>query len=384
MEVLVQPDIWDSDDEEEIQAAIDQVAELIGMSPCSCLTSGGTSITRIQLDVIIANDNLIIFEAGGLAALAPDRPDTSFSEDSGDTGEEVGMRRVALCWACRDFVASVAEKGILQGLDIQPAITLASLGLSFIFGPFIGVGFGLVTQAVILGVTEFINGDDDVEQVACCLYETLLGQTVNEANFAAGLDNCPDVSGTGAGWLLSLCRAAIDDTSSWFSFVKSLGAYMGAVDSLSSCFCPSEPGCFSDFTIDNGDWHAVAASAVYSAGNGWGPSASGGNNHRIIIGYTHTEDFTLTEVRVTCTNDDDENWNWQLSTRDEFEVVIDNIVVELPQGTTEHTFVLSGATNIRDVRARVDAIEGIQDRIEGRIVLFEITDGDCVLPIQPV
>ncbi len=384
MRVLTQTDIWDSTDPDEIQAAIDQIQELIGMSPCRCSAGGGGSFTRNTLDVLIAIENQRIFDLGGLTLLAPDRPDTTFSEDSGDTGDEIARRDVALCWACHDFVASIAEKGLLQGADIQPGIAFASLAISFFFGPLVGNSFGAVTQAIILGVSEFMNGDDDISQVACCLYVTLRDQAVDQTNFMAGLDVCPDVSGTGAGFLLSLVRFALDEDDSWFSFVKSLGSYLPVTDALSVCPCDLVALCASDFTIDDGDWTAVAGFALYDPLVGWGPSTSGGMNERVFIGVDFADDTTMKQVRVTCSNFDDEDWNWAISARDEFDVEIDGENVDLPEGTTVHTFNLTGVTAMRRLNIRILAIEGLEDSIKCRILLVEVLDGDCTLPDQPV
>ena len=385
LEVLVQQDIWDSSDPVAIQAAIDQVQEFIGMKPCSCLTQGGGSFTRNSLDILIAIENTKIFDAGGLDALAPDRPDTTFDTDTGDTGDEIVRRDVALCWACHDFVASVAEKGLLQGADIDPAIAFANLGIGFFFGRQFGVAFGAVTRAIILGVTEFMNGDDDISQVACCLYETLKGLTVSQANFKTGLDVCPDVEGLGGGFLLSLSRFALDDDDSWLAFVKDLGSYLAVTDALSTCPCERGPGCSNDFTIDNGNWTAVAGLALYDPGVGWGPPASGGLNHQIHITYTNDIDWTVSQVRFTCSNFDDEDWTWVVETWDEFEVNIEQVLIVLPQGTTSHVFNLAGATNVRRLQLSIVADEQFpRDSVKGRIVSVEILQGDCVLDIQPV
>ena len=385
MQVLVQQDIWDSSDPIKIQAAIDQVQELIGMTPCSCLTQGGNTFTRTSLDIIIATENQKVFDAGGLPALAPSRPDTFFDEDTGDTGDEIARRKVALCWACIDYMTSVAEKGILQGVNIQPGIQLASLGLSFVFGPIIGVGFGAVTQAAILGLTELINGDEDVLQVACCMIDNLEGQTVTQANFKASLDACPDVTGLGGLALKSVAGFSLDDDISWFAFVKSLGSYMGATDSLAECPCETGPGCSNDFTIDNGNWVAVAGLALYDTGVGWGPPASGGLNHQIHIDYTNDIDFEVTQVKFIASNFDDEGWIWVVETYDEFAVLIQQNSIELPEGQTTHTFNMNGATNVRTLQlSLVATLQFPLDSLKGRIVSVEILQGDCVLDIQPV
>lgn len=384
LHTLDQPDVWESEDPDDIFAVRQEVREVASMSGCLCGYPPGIWVTNIAVNRTLNLQLNEIFEDGGLPAVAPDLPDTSYSEDTGDTGNEVARRRVALCWAVHDYVATIVEQGIFNAFISDTTTLLATGAISFFLGPLGGLVYAVGSNVMETLINLVADDPDLITAVSCCMYDNLLEADLTQANFESSLDGCGFGALSDEAFVADAIRSGLDNQGNWLSFMAMLGSFMNVTDETSNCICPVDPGCLSDFTIDNGDWHAVLASAIYSAGIGWAPSTSGGNNHRIIIGYTHTEDFTLTKVRVTCTNDDDENWQWRLATRDEFDVVIDNILIELPTGTTEHTFVLSGATNIRDVRARVDAVEGLQDRIEGHIVKIEILDGDCVLPEQPV
>lgn len=383
MEVLVQRDIWDSNDPVEIQRAIDQVQELIGMSPCRCIDQGGGGFTRNGIDEIVGEQNQVIFDTGGLPSLAPDAPDTSFSEDTGDDAEEQFRRIVALCWACHDYVASVAEKGILQGVNINPEIQLTSLTLSFLFSPIVGIGFGLATTAIILAVTEFIGGDDDVIQVACCMFDTLEGLAVSQANFSTALDFCPDVSGLGASSLLSLVRGGMDDEKNFLAFVKILGAFMGATNDLSTCPC-TDPLCTADFKLDKFDFTSVGGRAVYVTDVGWDNSAGGGFNHIIEIQFVDGADWNAGLTRVTIDNQEAvDSITFTVTTLDEFAVQVEQKISVATPGQNSKVFGFDTSLDIRELRIRIETTAFPDDNISAIIEKCELITGDCVFPAFP-
>lgn len=384
MHALDQPDVWDSTDADEIEAARQEIRSLIAMSPCRCVPGGQGAAGQKGIDDILGIQNEEIFDAGGLGALAPDAPDTSYSEDTGDDEEEEFRRTVALCWAAHDYVSSVAKKGLLQAVEIDPAIVLASLALSVIFSPIVGIGFGIVTRGAILAMAELLQGDATIDAVACCLYDNLLGQSITEANFADGLDACPDLVGLDEMALAALVRSSIGDKSSFMAFAKALGSFMGATQVSSDCDCaPAE--CTSDFEIDEGGWTRRLAQAEYVEGEGWDNSPGGAFNHIINIEFINDVDWNAEFVRTTIENNElEDDIQLHVFMRDEFDVVIVSKILTFTPGQTGKIVKLPIATDFRNLNVRIRTLAFPDDNINALIKKVEVLTGDCVFPTQPV
>ncbi len=384
MQVLAQDDIWDSEDAAERDAAVQQVKEFIGMTPCSCDSLGGGFTVRNNQDLIISINNITIFEADGLDGVAPDRPDTFFDEDTGDAGDDIVRRQVALCWAVHDYVTSVAEKGILQGIEITAAIGFAATGLSFIFSPIVGIPFGLITVALIELFNREFTGPDDIQQVACCMIDNLTGLAITEANFAAALDDCPDLSGFGAEALQSLTAGNLGELSHFLAFVKSLSSYFGATDSLSECPCPTGE-CLVDFTIDDGGFDAQIGAngplATYDDGVGWDNGPSGVINHRIHIEFAFSEDIAITSAGWTITYNSSNNIQWRLILFDDVGGELLNVFDDFDENTLSHDFNFAEETGVRKIRFTVVTTSSGAD-FNGHIVSGRYIGDICEFPAQ--
>ena len=233
LDILDQPDIWDTDDEAIIQELRDQVGELrASMATCNCgsVPPGETIWAGYRLELLIE------FTANGLDGIAPTRPDTTWDTDTGDTGDEIHQRENALCNACLDYVNTVSA-------DIQhraDTIGLASGGFGvvlFAAFPIAGVIFAAASVLITAAVLLALKNENARILVACCMRDALVGQAINEANFQAALSAC----GFGALSNEEILRFAIDatlnDTGNYLAFVASLGAFFTASDAATVCPC---------------------------------------------------------------------------------------------------------------------------------------------------
>lgn len=382
MQSLVQMDVWDSEDEELVLDAIQQVLGLISMPTAPCSPFGGAATDSGQNDEILSELNQQIFDVGGLPAIAPTRPDTTFDFDSGDDTEEQARRLIALCWATHDYVNSVAEKGILQAVNIQPGIVLVGAVLAVLAFPVYGIVFVAATAALIVGMSAALNGDEDITAVACCMNEALIGQTVTEANFAASLDSCPDLSGTGQLLLAELVQTTLGSEKNWLAFVKSLGSFMNATDDVSRCPC-ADPQCALDFRIDEGNWVNVNNLAFYVDGVGWRPGLSGVGNHILHFQFTASPVSDLVMIRFTIKNDETNDADVRFRLIDDLGGIIEQEDAVLSAGQTSMTFVLAAGLDYEIMRFRAIR-QGLEVLLNIHVTDVEILSGDCVFPEQPV
>jgi len=382
MQSLTQPDVWDSDDDDEVFAAIQQVRDLIAMSPCACsgILSAGNDCG--QQDEILGLLNQDLFLTGGLDGIAPDRPDTFFNEDTGDDDDEAFRREVALCWATHDYVASIAAKGILAAAGIDPIFAYLGLPFTIIAFPVYGLIFSTVTIALIEAASNAIQGPEDIEAVGCCMYEAMRGEAVTEANFAASLDSCPDLSGLGQTALAALVKAVLADEKNWLAFVKSLGAFMSATDQVSACPC-TDLQCSQDFTIDDGNWIIRNGQAFYTTGTGWENAPGGTVNHLINISFEAAADFNMKFVQIQFTNNETVPTDLRVRLRDDVDAVIETVDSVLAVGETTKVVIMNNTLDARHLHIRATR-DGLAVNIAVVITGVRMIGSDCFLDEQPV
>lgn len=382
LQSLDQPDVWDSDDDVEIFNARQQIRSFLSMAAPLCLPASTSGASSCGCGAVYLNQLRDIFDTGGLDGLAPDRPDVFFDDDSGDDDVELARRRIALCWATHDFITQVAKDGFLQQTLIEPLFPLLGASLAFLGLPYVGVTFNAVTTGLIALMNQFISGEEDIDLVACCMFDGMTGQTVTQANFAASLDACPDLGDAGANALRNLTRAVIQDDDNWLVFIRQLGSFMNVTDNLSTCFCTPDT-CTADFTIDNGNWNTVNGNASYDEGIGWESGPGGAQNHICHIEHIKGAEFGLFLMRIQLHNfEPTNNIDVRIQTRDDGGVVEQETAV-LAQGEQTVVFFFTLSSAIKRVQLRFIR-QGLETELKMHIQKVEFIIGDCVLPDQPV
>jgi len=302
LHLLTYPAMWEGT-EEEIQVAIDQILELqISMANCGC---GGSRVDGLGINELIRQDLQARFDAGGLDGVAPDRPDTFFNADSGDTGGEIDQRTVALCWAAHDYVVTLAEEGFDILIDVDLAVAAAGFGLSVLFTPIVGVAFTAASRLLIELAEEALRSKACVDAVGCCMFTNLSGLAVNQANFSVALDSCAGLDAECVP-LANLIQTTLADEKNWLAFVSKMGSFFeAATQDLADCSCGLDTWEHTfDFTVSDGGWIDDPArpdfNAFYTPGVGWqvnhvNPGASFG------IALAMTKDATFTDFCLVRT-----------------------------------------------------------------------------------
>jgi len=355
--VLDQPDIWDTEDADEIFAARQQIQELMSMGDCLC-GYGATDLT-IQgvVNLTLHNQYIQVFELDGLDGVAPDRPDTAFDEDAGDTGDEIREREIALCWAVTDYVTTVVEKGIFNAF-VPDAVTLIATGIiSFLITPIGGLVYALASAVAEEMINKVANDPALIEQVACCMLNGLEGQTITEANFAAALDGCGFAPLSDEAFVSDAVKDGLGDTGNFLAFVARLGAYMNTVDILDECPCDTGATCV-DFTIDEQGFSAdirpgPTPGALYDPGVGWDNPVTASINHRISIKHLFDEDIAFTSVTIKTVNTlSGEAIRFSFELFDDLGVSLEQDFIDIDPPVQEHTFNFAEVTGVRDINVR--------------------------------
>ncbi len=382
--VLDQPDVWDSEDPDEIFAVRQQVRELMSMGQCMCGYGGGSRVINKAVNTTINLQLQAIFAVDGLDGVAPERPDTYYDEDSGDNTAEAIQRKVALCWAVHDYCVTVIEDGIFNAIIPESAQLAATGVISFLWSPLVGI---LVYAAVDL-VKEMIQvlaeDPDLVEAVACCMYAGLGGEAIDQPTFEGSLDDCGFTPLSDEDVVASVIRSTLSDNGNWLGFVATLGGYMDVTDLLSTCPCDG-PVCMVDFTVFEGGFEPIQPNmAEWLDGQGWHHDIVVTYDHMINIDFTHTSAFSVEQIRLTFTNSEPiEDINVLTRTRmdDDTLVEVQDTVLSPGETVAILNYAISGA--VERLHFRIEAEGFPENAIMAHLVKLEFLVGDCVLPDPP-
>lgn len=250
------------------------------------------------------------FTANGLDGIAPDRPDTFFDEDAGDTGAEVTQRTNALCNACIDFVNTIADDAanvaLTAGLTVIPTLTPIVFAIAPIAGAILISGLALLTLAARLA----LNDEETRRKVACCMFDNLEGLAITEANFNASLTGCGFGALSQEEIVREIIEGGVNDRGDYLAFVSVLGSFFAAVgDTQIDCQCGLWTHTF-DFEAENDGWTDRAEDTrpygIYNAGIGWvsefaGASESLENDERLYIQKKSFPSRTIIQIQIFYT-----------------------------------------------------------------------------------
>ncbi len=382
LHTLDQPDVWDSADPDDIFAVRQQVRELTSMGQCLCGYPASNQIINYNTNLAIQLALIQIFDVDGLDGVAPDRPDTSFSEDTGDTGDEIIQREVALCWAVTDYVTTVVEQGIFNAF-ISDAVTMIATGvISFLLTPIAGIAYVFASTVAETLINKVANDPDLIALVACCMKDGLEGQTISEANFEASLDGCGFGLLSDEAFVADAVKTGLGDKGNYLAFVRMLSDYMDATVPESECPCV-EPTCMVDFTIDDGGFVAQSGGplAIYDAGLGWDNGPVSTSNHRIHILFFLSEDIAMTEAGFSISWTGDRDLLWELFLHDDTSIIHSESQETGPE-VNEVNWEFSEVTGVKRIRFTIVTTSGLQTDFEGHIVEGHYTGDICDFPAQ--
>ncbi len=380
--VLDQPDIWDTTDPDEIFAVRQQIKELMTMGNCLCGYSESLRIVINNTDLTYNTQLVQIFLADGLDGVAPDRPDTAFDEDSGDTGQEIIDRHKAMCAAVHDYVITVVQKGIFDSF-LPDAVTLLATGvISFLLTPLAGIVYRTGVQIMETLINMVANKPSIIELVTCCMVEGLEGKAITEANFATALDGCGFGALSDEAFVADAVKMGLDDTGNFLAFVRTLDDYNNMDQEGYECPCQEEV-CAVDFTIDDGGFEAQSGGplAIYDAGLGWDNGPVGTSNHRIHILFFLSEDIAMTEAGFSINWTGDRDLLWELFLHDDTSIIHQEEQETGPE-VSEVNWEFSEVTGVKRIRFTIVTTTGLQSDFEGHIVEGHYTGDICDFPAQ--
>ena len=348
-------DAWEGTPEEK-QFALDQIIRIQDSMTCQCGCIG-TSIIRNTITESFRFQLRLEFEANSLIGVAPDMPDTFFDEDSGDDFGEAERRRIALCWACADYVNTVFSNilDFLQdtGQDLGIVLIPAALTIGLIAGVATLVAVTVIQHDLML----LFNQESTRRDIACCMFEGLSGQAITQANFEASLSACGFTVPSVKDAIRELTEETLNDQGNFLSFVKSLGAYFNVTDILAACQCdPMVETC--NFTIDECGFQPQDGGpgllATYDEGLGWDNGPGGAVNHVIAITRPLPVATSFSAIKIFNVNTlgmDNVIYSFKLFDIDDNVLLTDSI--EVASSQTSHQFTFTQVDDVREVECRI-------------------------------
>mgnify|MGYP000105578327 CR=1 FL=1 len=179
LEVMQWPDAWAGSDAEK-QAAVDAaiaIEDAFCMSePCCATTAQGVAGVIAQM----IEDRW----DGTIGSVAPDAPDNTYGNDSGDdTEDKVKARRAALCMAVNRWIRTCFE---IEASAIRRSGAIVGVVVGGIIG-LVNPIAGLVAAGVFTGSVEALaaafESEPSIRRVVCCMYQHLMNLEITEANF---------------------------------------------------------------------------------------------------------------------------------------------------------------------------------------------------------
>ncbi len=199
-----------------------------------------------------------------------------------DGGTPDADRETALCMAAQAYVDSYAARKV-QELDFA-ALGIFAVGIltGIITGPvglIAGIAIGgsfLVGGLTYTTARNALTDINAIRDVACCMKDGLMGETVDQASFQASLDSCGFGAGTNQAIVRDLVADSFSELESYLAFIDATGRAFVQVDIFGQddCFCGDDTFMHTfDFTIDDGDWENMAADnrpyGEWEVGVGW-------------------------------------------------------------------------------------------------------------------
>lgn len=241
---------------------------------------------------------------GTPSSVNPDTFDTNFDGSASDDD------RLVLCSAAEAFVKLFAAQKAQQlkltygGLAaVLALITLLVPGLGWILaaGIYIAIGAAVLVGGVAYAAAiEALEDETALQDVSCCLKDSLAGLSVTEAHWNAALGSCGFGVGTNSAIVRDFVAAALADN--YLTFLDALGTAKHAQDEGEpvDCLCDQWESIL-DFTVSDYGFDITFAGA-WASGVGFEDTYyqyTGGNGYRAInIALALALPSRITEARL--------------------------------------------------------------------------------------
>lgn len=242
-----------------------------------CASDGGTDyITQVELNINIALTYQSIYIAGDQRSINIFAPLIIFNGD--DAGIPTADRETALCMAAQAYVGGYAARKV-QELDahflgqffLLNALSVLTGGIGILAGMF------LDSQALVGGHSyadsrAALMNPLALKKAACCMYEGLRGETVDQLAFQLSLGACAFTPGSDEEIVREYLVSSFPALQSYLSFIDATGRAFTQVSifGVDACICDFWCHVF-DFTVSDGGFYIDPSfnRGVYVPGVGW-------------------------------------------------------------------------------------------------------------------
>lgn len=181
------------------------------------------------------------------SSVNPNTPDDFFS---GDGSQD---RTDALCTALKVYVYSYAQNWVTKAQIVLAlsVITAFVVSLTLVGGIIAGTiigGLAFMTQIAL----DAMSDEDTLDEIVCCMFTSLTGTVINQANWDISLDACGFAGGSNEAIVRDIIASDIVQFDNYLSFLNALGdQYVLSQAGVSDCPCASPWSTVLDFTLSD-------------------------------------------------------------------------------------------------------------------------------------
>lgn len=280
-----------------------------------CTTDTGTDYyTQIEININVARTYISIYVAPDYFTINIYAPITIWNGGVG--GIPTPDRETALCMATQAYVGSYAARKVQEldaafgGLFVLIAgVFLLTGGIGILAGMFVG-GAALVAGVTYTTARAALLDEEALQAVACCMYNELRDNPVDQFTFQDSLLFCGFLPGSNSAIVRDLVESTFSELESYLSFIDATGRAFVQVDVFGIDLCDCEPGAFVhtfDFLWDDGGWEVMTAESRpygnWVFGQGWVSEYAGAaqgipDDERLYIKREGWSSRVLTKVEL--------------------------------------------------------------------------------------
>lgn len=226
-------------------------------------------------------------------------------------------RDAAICYAVGvwyDAAKTAAIELKRSGGDSQAAFAASVSGAAagMIGSPVLGVIVGAIVGGLVKAISTLFanisdeNWNESRSDIICCLYEGLMGETLTEARFQAGVSACGFDTGSVSEAIRELVHLLLQERDVYLSFIRfaSEGFQFAQYGILPDCLCDDEePSEIIIETDPGGNWldGGWSGGTVENMGGGyWRVTGVGGQAAVSSVGYAPFVMQDISGTMATC------------------------------------------------------------------------------------
>ncbi len=283
------------------------------LSVCG-IDTGTNYYTNVEINIAVARLYLEMWIIGDVTSINIFAPTIIWNGGGG--GVPTIDRETALCMAAQAYIGGYAARkvqeldaALIQQFVLIAAVTVLTGGIGLLAGMFID-GPALVGGHSYADSRAALLDEDALQAVACCMYDNLRGESVDQVTFQLSLGGCLFAPGSDAEIIREYVVSSFPALESYLSFIDATGRAFVQVSIYDVDVCDCEPGDFVhifNFLLDDGGWEVMTAESRpygnYVLGTGWVSEYAGAgqgipNDERLYIKREGWSSRALTKVEL--------------------------------------------------------------------------------------